>query len=360
MSAEAPGAVLEGLCDLPVVPGAPNLVTDAMLAIMSAAGPADVEKLRQAWLKRGVEEGEEVAIEELVWDALGADEDSVAEGLRIFHGEEISGLCEQRGWAPAAFFRCSCSLMCFAELARTASGCEVLDSVTARLKDAREAKEAREAPTGEEPQGKRRRTEGGASDGTWLRPVADVTPALLDSVTARLKEARDAPTGQEPHGKRSRTEGGASDSTWLRPVADVTPAVLDSFLEGRQRREEAAAAAAGQSLEQVQLAVAAELIHNYGCCQKATLACLHQPIPAVVHVYSSFHKNDIRLAVCGAGEARCARRGPRRRAASRERRRAASRERQSARAARRSERTELRSPSVRRELVRVPHGATHL
>ena len=223
MSAEAPGAVLEGLCDLPVVPGAPNLVTDAMLAIMSAAGPADVEKLRQAWLKRGVEEGEEVAIEELVWDALGADEDSVAEGLRIFHGEEISGLCEQRGWAPAAFFRCSCSLMCFAELARTASGREV-----------------------------------------------------LDSVTARLKEARDAPTGQEPHGKRSRTEGGASDSTWLRPVADVTPAVLDSFLEGRQRREEAAAAAAGQSLEQVQLAVAAELIHNYGCCQKATLACINQ------------------------------------------------------------------------------------
>ena len=89
----------------------------------------------------------------------------------------------------------------------------------------------------------------------------------------------------------------------------MAPAVLDSFLQGRQRREEAAAAAAGQSLEQVQLAVAAELIHNYGCCQKATLACLHQPIPAVVHVYSSCDKNDIRLAVCGAGEARCARRG---------------------------------------------------
>ena len=294
MSAEAPGAAREGLCDLPVVPGAPNLVTDAMLAIMSAAGPADVEKLRQAWLRRGVEEGEEVAIEELVWDALGADEDSVAEGLRIFHGEEISGLCEQRGWAPAAFFRCSCSLMCFAELARTASGREVLDSVTARLKEGREAKEAREAPT-----------------------------------------------GQEPHGKRSRTEGGASDSTWHRPVADVTPAVLDSFLQGRQRREEAAAAAAGQSLEQVQLAVAAELIHNYGCCQKATLACLHQPIPAVVHVYSSGDKNDIRLAVCGAGEARCARRGPRRRAA----RRAPSAEPERPRGAGAETQTTPRSPS---------------
>ena len=55
-----------------------------------------------------------------------------------------------------------------------------------------------------------------------------------------------------------------------------TPALLGSFLQGRQRREEAAAAAAGQSLEQVQLAVAAELIHNYGCCQKATLACINQ------------------------------------------------------------------------------------
>ena len=47
MSAEAPGAVREDFYDLPVVPGAPNLVTDAMLAIMSAAGLADVEKLRQ-------------------------------------------------------------------------------------------------------------------------------------------------------------------------------------------------------------------------------------------------------------------------------------------------------------------------
>ena len=263
MSAEAPGEVREGFYDLPEVPGVPSLVSDAMLAILSDAAPADVEKLRREWLRHGVMEGDEAAFAELIWDALGADEDTVAEGLRIFHGEEISGLCEQRGWAPAAFLKCSCSLMCFAELARTAPGREVLDSVTARLK------EAREAPTGEEPQGKRRRTEGGASDGTWLRPVADVTPALLDS-----------------------------------------------FLQGRQRREEAAAAAAGQSLQQVQLAVAAELIHDRNCCLQATLACINQS-RAVVHVYSSCDKNDIRLAECGAGEARCARRGPRRRAASR-------------------------------------------
>ena len=211
MSAEAPGEVREGFYDLPEVPGVPSLVSDAMLAIMSAAGPADVEKLRQAWLKRGVEEGEEVAIEELVWDALGADEDSVAEGLRIFHGEEISGLCEQRGWAPAAFFRCSCSLMCFAELARTASGREVLDSVTARLK------EARDAPTGQEPHGKRSRTEGGASDSTWLRPVTSDSTWLPPCSTASYKggsaERRQPPPRPGSHSSRCSWPWPPSSST---------------------------------------------------------------------------------------------------------------------------------------------------
>ena len=83
MSAEAPEEVREGFYDLPEVPGVPNLVTDAMLAIMSDAAPADVEKLRREWLRHGVMEGDEAAFAELVWDALGADEDTVAEGLRI-------------------------------------------------------------------------------------------------------------------------------------------------------------------------------------------------------------------------------------------------------------------------------------
>ena len=43
MSAEAPPAVREGFCDLPEVPGVPNLASDAMLAIMAAVEPADVD-----------------------------------------------------------------------------------------------------------------------------------------------------------------------------------------------------------------------------------------------------------------------------------------------------------------------------
>jgi hypothetical protein len=96
----------------------PNLATDAMARHhVRRRAWRDVEKLRREWLRHSVEESDEAAIE----DALGVDEDTVAEGLWIFHGEEIATLCEQRGWAAAAFFKRDCSLMCFAELARTAS-----------------------------------------------------------------------------------------------------------------------------------------------------------------------------------------------------------------------------------------------
>ena len=102
MSAEAPPAVREGFCDLPEVPGVPNLASDAMLAIMAAVEPADVEVLRRSWLRLGAGEGDEAAIDEVVMDVLMADEQLVTEGLRIFSGEEIAHLCAERGWPPDA------------------------------------------------------------------------------------------------------------------------------------------------------------------------------------------------------------------------------------------------------------------
>ena len=97
MSVEAPTAVREGFCDLPEVPGVPDLASDAMLAIMAAVEPADVEVLRRSWLRLGAGEGDDAAIDEVVMDVLMADEDLVDEGLRIFIGEEIPDLCAERG-----------------------------------------------------------------------------------------------------------------------------------------------------------------------------------------------------------------------------------------------------------------------
>jgi|TARA_B110000971_G_C19875460_1_gene438230 hypothetical protein len=204
MSAEAPGAVRKGYYDLPEVPGVPDLASDAMLAIMASAGPAEAEVLRQQWLRLGVEEGDDAAINETVMDTLCSNEELVAEGLRIFLGEDIPRLCEERGWSQEPFLRCKCSLNCFAELARTDSGHRVLDSVTSRLHAAHE------------------------------RPTLP---------------------------KKRRRQGTESDeSTWLKPVEGITPEVLVRFLETRQ---------------QVQLAVASELIHKHSCCYKATLACIN-------------------------------------------------------------------------------------
>jgi hypothetical protein len=108
MSAEAPGAAREGLCELPVVPGAPNLVTDAMLAIMSAAGPADVEKLRQEWLRRGVEEGDKEELDMATLTRL-LEDDGVADDVIATLAPDWSALCVEFGLPSAPFLVCRCN-----------------------------------------------------------------------------------------------------------------------------------------------------------------------------------------------------------------------------------------------------------
>ena len=63
MSAEAPGEVREGFCDLPEVPGVPGLATDAMRAIMASASDDEIKTLWQRWRQLGVEAGDSVAID---------------------------------------------------------------------------------------------------------------------------------------------------------------------------------------------------------------------------------------------------------------------------------------------------------
>ena len=64
MSSGAPQGVREGFCDLPPVPGLPNLPMDVMRDLMSGPdGAAVIDELAIRWRQRGLAEGDEAELD---------------------------------------------------------------------------------------------------------------------------------------------------------------------------------------------------------------------------------------------------------------------------------------------------------
>ena len=167
----------------------------------------------------GREEGDEDAIAEETLEILLQD-DAVCDEVIAALKPDVSSLCtEERGWPTAAFVKCKCSGGCIAALTRKEPGRDAIDRLVRSLREA-----AERAPL----------------------------PPRPDDV----------------------------DGTWIQPFANVTHTQLDAFLEGRRERAAAAAAAAGPSLKDAQLAPALALETTHGCCRSVSLAFSVNRVPS--------------------------------------------------------------------------------
>jgi hypothetical protein len=205
----------KGFCDLPEVPDVPDRRADAIRALLGGAdGAVMAEAILTRYREVGLEEGDEDAIAEEMLEILLQD-DAVCDEVIAALKPDVSSLCVERSWPTAPFLKCKCSGGCIAALTRN-------------------------------------------------EPGRDATDRLARSVH---EAAERAPLPPRPDD---------ADGTWLQPFANVTHAQLDAFLVGRRERAAAAAAAAGPSLTDAQLAAVLELETTHGCCRSVSLAFINR------------------------------------------------------------------------------------
>lgn len=211
MSAEAAGTGYTVSCELGAVPGLPSLRADMLRALLGGAEGEEVsEELRAKARAVRLASGDENEMSMRSLEALLDDDDNCDEILAVLQ-PDTHRIFNENGWPSRLILKCSCRVHCLANASRRAAGRERVDACLGRLDAARE-----------------RHT-----------------------------------TPREVH---HRPDGG---SLWLQAsLPGIDSADLDAFLAEREMRDAASVEAAGASLKDEQLAIAAILTKELGCCRE--------------------------------------------------------------------------------------------